>query len=131
MSSFVDQLHMADPAARLAAALERLEGMHRAAMSRRIGYGAGEHANPDTHGAAKCVEMAQALIAEYHQRCMKGVESIATLDRAAAIAELEAVLAVWKNPDISDEQWRAHRAPTPVVAIAPRNGVKRRKASAP
>lgn len=127
-STFVQQLAMADPLSRLVATLERLEHMRARAVSRQRAWGSETYADPDTNAAVKCEELAARLMAEHWARTMASVESIGTLDRAQAIAELEAVLAAWKDPAVSDEQWRASRVGgLAAPEVKPRAGVVRRK----
>ena len=132
MTSFVQQLALKDPTSRLIAQLERLDAMRDRALGRKRAWGQEIYADPDTNAAVKCEELAARLVAEHTSVVCAGVDTITTLDRDEAIAQLRDVLRIWEDREsVSDEQWRASRAPAPVVAIAPRNGVKRRKASAP
>ena len=81
---------------------------------------------PDGHAIAACVALGRKLLEEYHARAGAGVETVTTLDRAQAIAELRAVLAVWEDPAISDEAWLAARTgKAPAPASAGRGVIKR------
>jgi len=122
-ASFVAQMHESDPRQRLAATLQALDdAIQRANKRSRVANGA-VYQDPDGATVIKCIEMAHKLLADYHQRALSNVDSITTLDRAAAIAELEAVLAVWRDPNVSDEAWRASRQP--VQAVAPARAKRR------
>jgi len=88
--------------------------------------------DPDTHAVVKLEALAQQLLSEFHAKSLASVETIGTLNRAEAIAELEAVLAVWKDESVTDEQWLAARLggnKEPVKARA-KPGVVRRLKSA-
>lgn len=109
MSSLNDQIAIADPRDRLAATLMALDETIRQARGRQRTANGERYADPDGNTVIKCLEMGAKLIADYHARALSSVESIGTLDRAQAIAELRAVLAAWEDPAVSDEQWVASR----------------------
>jgi hypothetical protein len=101
--------------------------MRAVAEGRQRASGFGLYNDPDMLAILKAEDMATKLLSDYHKSTMSSVESIGTLDRAQAIAELEAVLAVWKDPAVSDEQWKASRQAAQPVEVKPRAGVVRRK----
>jgi hypothetical protein len=119
MRTFREMLDVGDSRERLAAMLERLDRLVADASKRMRWSGSSPYPDPDTTAILKAEQLATQLLSDYHARTLTSVESIGTLDRAAAIAELEAVLAVWKDPSVTDAAWRAARtgaleAPVPV-----------------
>jgi hypothetical protein len=127
MSALAQQLAILDPRERLAQTLAELDATIERANKRSRFVQGERYTDPDGATAIKCIELASKLLADYHARTLSSVESIGTLDRAQAIAELEAVLAVWKDPAVSDEQWKASRQAAQPVEVKPRAGVVRRK----
>jgi len=126
MGSLAEQLDVIDPRDRLVEQLRALDAAILAAKSRQRSSGREVYADPDSTAVLKALEMGAKLIADYHARALSSVESIGTLDRAQAIAELRAVLAAWEDPAVSDEQWVASRtAGVATPAVAPRAGVVR------
>jgi hypothetical protein len=121
------QLALTDPRDRLTAQLSELDETIKAAKARTRWIQSQPYNDPDGNTVIKCLELGAKLVNDYHARTLSSVESIGTLDRAQAIAELEAVLAVWKDPAVSDEQWKASRQAAPPVEVKPRAGVVRRK----
>ena len=65
--------------------------------------------DPDSNGMVKAEELAFRLIASESERRGTDRPGSANQTRAEAIAELEATLEVWRDPNITDEQWAASR----------------------
>lgn len=121
MQSLVQLLAVTDPHARLVATLERLDETITAARNRVRVWSGCTYADPDTNAVGKLEEYAQGLVREYHAARASSVADIGALDRAAAIAELRAVLAVWEDPSVSDAQWLASRGVgTPAATVVRR-----------
>jgi hypothetical protein len=125
------QLNERDPRARLVAYLQELEEARQIALQRQRVSNGERYNDPDAVAALKCTLERRKLIEEYHAQALTSVADIEARSRPAAIAELEAVLAVWR--EVSDEAWLAARLPqASAVAATQRNGVvRRRKAPAP
>ena len=125
--SLLDQLKLNDAHARLVAQLTQLDSLYHRASTRERCSGSYTYADPDGQTMLKALAEGRALIREYHAARASSVADIGALDRAAAIAELRAVLAVWEDYEhVSDAQWlasRGVRAPAPTVV--------RRKRAAP
>ena len=117
-----DQLAIRDPLALLTARLTQLDKLIAGAEGRRTSNG---EPYPDTVGAATLVKIGNALVDEYRSKTLAGADSIGTLDRAQAIAELEAVLAVWKDPSVSDEAWLAARTGKAMAPSTAGRGVRK------
>lgn len=123
--SLLSQLALNDPHARLVAQLTQLDALYQRAASRERCSGSYNYADPDGQTMLKALAEGRALIREYHAARASSVADIGALDRAAAIAELRAVLAVWEDPSVSDAQWLASRgiaAPAPAVVRRKRTG---------
>lgn len=126
MGSLTEQLSVHDPRDRLVEQLRALDATILSAKARQRSSGREVYADPDSTAVLKALEMGAKLIADYHARALSSVESIGTLDRAQAIAELKAVLAAWEDPAVSDEQWVASRtAGLSPPEAKPRSGVVR------
>lgn len=124
--TFLQQAALSDPRARLIAALERLDSHMAAAKRRRSRWGGEVGEDPDTHGIAKLEELGKEYLREYWSQTLSSVDSIATLDRQQAIAELKAVLEAWEDPNVTDGQWLASRRPVETPEVKPRPTVIRR-----
>ena len=104
--TFYEIVGVDDPIERDKHELERLEFTYECARQR----------DPcDGHTMVKSIELAHRLIQEAAAR--RGADRIASSSktRAEAIAELEQLLAVYKDPAVTDEMWLASRqrhAPT-------------------
>ena len=120
--SVIDRFALHDPRETLLAQLKALDAIIAAARGRQLNGSP----HPDGLTQLKAEARADELIAAYRATALMGADTIATLDRAKAIAELEAVLAVWKDPSVSDEAWLAARTgKAPAAKRAGRPGVKR------
>jgi hypothetical protein len=121
---------MHDPRERIAAQLATLDAAIAAAAARQRGCNGEYYRDPDSNAIAKLLTLGAALVAEYHAHALTSAENVEATSRGAAIAELEAVLAVWR--EVSDEAWLAARLPqASAVAATQRNGVVRRRKPGP
>lgn len=107
--SLLAQLTENDPHARLVAQLTALDAVYQRASVRERISGTISYPDPDGQTMLKALAEGRMLLREYHALRSSSVADIGAQDRQAAIAELRAVLAVWEDPSVSDEQWLASR----------------------
>lgn len=121
MATLRAQLQLFDPHELLIAQLEQLDAIYARAASRERCSGQYNYSDPDGQTMLKALAEGRKLVAAYHEARASSLGDIEAQTRTEAIAELEAVLAAWR--EVSDETWlAARRAPAQV---------SRRKRAAP